>query len=230
MQLVIGNKNYSSWSMRPWVLMKQLGLHFEEVKLRFDFTPNSPFRRAVAHHSPAGQVPILLDDNFAVWDSLAIIEYLHEKFPARGIWPEDIQARARARCNVAEMHAGFGALRSHCPMNIEARLPAVGAKVWAEQPGVRATVERIEVMWLQALADSGGPFLYGSFGAVDAMYAPVCMRFISYGLPLQPHVKAYVERVAAAPGVAAWIKDALAEHDYIAEDEPYRNPDRSLRG
>jgi glutathione S-transferase len=229
MQLVIGNKNYSSWSMRPWVLMKQLGLHFEEVKLRLDFSPGSTFRHAVAHHSPAGRVPILLDDNFAVWDSLAIVEYLHEKFPGRQIWPEDIQQRARARSIVAEMHSGFGALRSQCPMNIEAKLVAVGARLWAEQPALRADVERIEVMWLQALADSGGPFLYGDFSAVDAMYAPVCMRFISYGLPLQPHVKSYVDRVAAAPGVAAWIQGALAEHDFIAEDEPYRNADRSLR-
>lgn len=229
MQLVIGNKNYSSWSMRPWVLMKQLGLHFEEVKVRFDFGPGSHFRRTVAHHTPAGKVPVLLDDNFAVWDSLAIIEYLNEKFPARKIWPEDIQARARARCLAAEIHAGFAALRNHCPMNIEARLPAAGAKVWAEQAGVRADVERIEVMWLEALAASGGPFLYGEFGAVDAMYAPVCMRLRGYALPMSPHVRSYVERIAAAPGVAAWIHGALAEHDYVPEDEPYRNPDRSLR-
>ncbi len=229
MQLVIGNKNYSSWSMRPWVLMKQLGLHFEEVKLRFDFGPGSHFRRAVAHHSPAGKVPVLLDDSFAVWDSLAIMEYLNEKFPARNIWPDDIQARARARCLAAEMHAGFGALRSHCPMNIEAQLPAAGARLWAEQTGLRADVERIEVMWLEALAASGGPFLYGEFGAVDAMYAPVCMRLRGYALPMSPHVRSYVERVAAAPGVAAWIKDALTEHDYVPEDEPYRNPDRTLR-
>jgi glutathione S-transferase len=229
MQLVIGNKNYSSWSMRPWVLMRQLGIHFEEIALRFDFSPGSHFRRTVAHHSPAGQVPILIDDEFSVWDSLAIIEYLHEKFPGRGIWPEDIRARARARCIVAEMHAGFSALRNACPMNIEADLKGVGAKIWAEQQAVRANVERIEVMWLEALAAHGGPFLFGGFGAADAFFTPVCMRFRTYGLPLQPHVKSYVDRIAAAPGVAAWIKLALAEHDYIVEDEPYRNPDRSLK-
>ena len=222
MQLVIGNKNYSSWSMRPWVLMRQLGLHFEEVKLRFDFGPHSAFRRAVAHYSPAGLVPVLLDDEFAVWDSLAIIEYLHDKFPGRGIWPDDIRKRARARCLAAEVHSGFGPLRSHCPMNIEVHLPEVGARLWAEQPTVRANVERIEVMWAQALLDSGGPFLFGEFGAVDAMYAPVCMRLRSYALPMSPSVKAYVERVVAAPGVAAWIADALAEHDFVEEDEPYR--------
>ena len=222
MQLLIGNKNYSSWSMRPWVLMRQLGIHFEEIKLRFDFTPGSAFNRTVARHSPAGLVPVLLDDEFSVWDSLAITEYLHEKFPGLRVWPDDIQERARARCLTAEIHAGFGALRSACPMNIELRSPAVGARLWAEQPALRANVERIEVMWLQALADSGGPFLFGAFGAADAMYAPVCMRFVSYGLPMSPHVQSYVERVSAAPGVAAWISGALAEHDFIAEDEPYR--------
>ena len=222
MQLVIGNKNYSSWSMRPWVLMRQLGLHFEEVKLRFDFGPHSAFRRAVAHYSPAGLVPVLLDDEFAVWDSLAIIEYLHDKFPGRGVWPDDMRKRARARCLAGEMHSGFGDLRKHCPMNIEAHLSEVGARLWAEQPALRANVERIEVMWAEALLDSGGPFLFGEFGAVDAMYAPVCMRFRSYALPMSPSVKAYVEHVAAAPGVAAWMADALAEHDFLAEDEPYR--------
>ena len=229
MQLVIGNKNYSSWSMRPWVLMKQLGLHFEEVKVRFDFGPGSHFHRAVSLHSPAGKVPVLLDDSFAVWYSLAIIEYLSEKFPGRGIWPEDIQTRARARCLASEIHAGFGALRNHCPMNIEANLSAVGARLWAEQAALRADVERIEVMWLEALAASGGPFLYGEFGAVDAMYAPVCMRLRGYALPMSPHVKSYVARVVAAPGVAAWVAGALTEHDYVPEDEPYRNPDRTPR-
>ena len=222
MQLVIGNKNYSSWSMRPWVLMRQLGLHFEEIKLRFDFTPHSAFRRALAHHSPAGLVPILLDDSFAVWDTLAIMEYLNEKFPTRGVWPEDIQQRARARCLAAEMHSGFGALRNHCPMNIEAQLADVGQRVWAEQAEVRANVERIEVMWLEALAASGGPFLFGEFSAVDAMYAPVAMRMRTYALPMSPHVASYVQRLAAAPGVAAWITDALAEKDFLDFDEPYR--------
>jgi glutathione S-transferase len=222
MQLLIGNKNYSSWSMRPWVLMRALGMHFEEVKLRLDMVPGSAFRRTVAHHSPAGKVPVLLDDNFAVWDSLAIIEYLHDKFPGRGVWPEPVQKRARARCLAAEMHAGFGALRQHCPMNIEAQLPEAGARVWAEQPGLRADVERIEVMWLQALADSGGPFLFGEFGAVDAMYAPVTRRFITYALPMSPNVQAYVERMSALPAIAAWVAEALTERDYIPEDEPYR--------
>ncbi len=222
MHLVIGNKNYSSWSMRPWVLMQQLGLHFEEVKLRFDFAPGSAFRRALAHYTPAGLVPVLLDDDFAVWDTLAIFEYLHDKFPGRGVWPEGMRQRARARSLAAEMHAGFGPLRSHCPMNIEASLPAIGQRVWAEQPAVRANVERIEVMWIEALTASGGPFLFGEFGAADAMYAPVVMRLLTYALPMSPTVAAYAERVRAAPGVAAWIHDALAEQDFLDFDEPYR--------
>ena len=222
MQLVIGNKNYSSWSMRPWVLMRQLGLHFEEVKLRFDFHEHSHFRREIAHYSPAGRVPVLLDDGFAVWDSLAIFEYLHDKFPGHGVWPDDIQARARARSLAAEMHAGFAALRQHCPMNIELSLPEAGAKAWAEQPALRNDALRIEVMWAEALAASGGPFLFGEFCAADAMYAPVCMRLRSYALPMPATTRGYVDRVAATPAVSAWIADALTEHDFVPEDEPYR--------
>ena len=197
MQLVIGNKNYSSWSMRPWVLMRQLGLAFDEVKLRFDFAPDSPFRRAVARFSPAGRVPVLVDEGFAVWDSLAIVEYLHERFPDRGVWPAAAQDRARARSLAAEMHAGFGALRSAFPMNIE-------------------------TMWAQALAASGGPFLFGAFSAADAFYAPVCMRLRTYALPLVESTRRYVDRVSSLPGVAAWIEDALAEQDFLDFDEPYR--------
>lgn len=222
MHLVIGNKNYSSWSMRPWVLMKQLGLHFEEVKLRLDLRPNSAFYRELAHFTPAGQVPVLLDDDFSVWETLAIIEYLHDKFPGRGVWPEDIRQRARARSLAAEMHAGFGALRSHCPMNIEALLPEVGQRVWADEPKVRANVERIEVAWVDALNASGGPFLFGDFCAVDAMYAPVATRLRTYALPMSPTVRAYVDRLLAAPGPAAWIADALKEKDFLDFDEPYR--------
>ncbi len=222
MQLVIGNKNYSSWSMRPWVLMRQLGLHFEEVKLRLDFDPHSAFKRTLAHYSPAGLVPVLLDDDFAVWDTLAIMEYLHDKFPGRGVWPEGMRQRARARSLAAEMHAGFSALRSHCPMNIEAELAEAGRRVWSEQAAVRANVERIEVAWVDALNASGGPFLFGEFGAVDAMYAPVCMRLLTYGLPMSPTVAAYVKHVRETPAVKAWVADALEENDWLAEDEPYR--------
>ena len=222
MQLIIGNKNYSSWSMRPWVLMRQLGIPFEEVKLRFDFAPHSPFRKEVARFSPAGQVPILLDDDFSVWDSMAIVEYLHDKFPGKGVWPADMRERARARSLCAEMHAGFRALRTHAPMNIEAALPAVGERIWHEQPALRDDVMRIETAWLDALAASGGPFLFGAFSAADAMYAPVCMRLRTYRLPMTPHAWDYVGRVALAPGVKAWIADALEEGDFLDFEEPYR--------
>jgi glutathione S-transferase len=222
LQLVIGNKNYSSWSMRPWVLMSQLGIPFEELKLRFDFSDNSPFRQAVARFSPAGFVPVLVDDGFTVWDTLAIAEYLHDRFPAAGIWPQDPRQRARARSVAAEMHSGFGALRSHCPMNIEAALPEVGARVWAEQDGVRRNVTRLEALWADALAASGGPFLFGPFSAADAFFAPVCMRLKSYALPISAAAQAYLARVSAAPGVARWIEDALAEQDFLDFEEPYR--------
>jgi len=223
LQLLIGNKNYSSWSMRPWVLMRQLGLPFEEAKLRFDFTEGSAFRQAVARVSPAGTVPVLLEDGFAVWDTLAIVETLHELFPGRGVWPAAAHDRARARSLCAEMHAGFGALRSHCPMNIEASMPEVGAKVWAEQAAVRRDVARIEAMWAEALAHSGGPFLFGEFCAADAYYAPVVMRLRSYALPVSDATRAYMDSVIAAPGVAAWIADALAEADFLDFEEPYRS-------
>ncbi len=221
LQLVIGNKNYSSWSMRPWVLMKARGIAFTERKLRFDFSPGSAFYQALAPLTPTAKVPVLvLEDGFAVWDTLAIVETLAER--DAGIWPADARQRARARSLVAEMHSGFSALRSHCPMNIEAALPEVGAKVWAEQAAVRKDVARIEQAWGEALAGSGGPFLFGGFGAADAFFAPVCMRFATYALPLSDTTRAYVERVKASPAVAAWIADAQAEADYSAEDEPYR--------
>ena len=218
MQLVIGNKNYSSWSMRPWVLMKGLGLPFDELRLSFGIGFGEAFAAIVRPYSPAARVPVLIDDGFAVWDSLAIVEYLHEKFPDRGVWPREAKARARARSVCAEMHAGFAALRSACPMNIEATLPEAGARVWAEREPVRRDVARIEAIWGDALAASGGPFLFGAFGAADAYFAPVALRFRTYALPIAEATRAYGERLLAAPGPAAWIAEALAEHEFVAED------------
>jgi glutathione S-transferase len=221
--LYIGNKNYSSWSMRPWVLMKQAGLPFEERKVRFDaFEGDSQFKQAVLKINPAGRVPVLVDDGFAVWDSLAIVEYLAEKFPDRALWPREQRARARARSVCCEMHSGFTALRTHCGMNIEASLPAIGQQVWSEQPAVRTDVERIVQMWTELLAQSKGPMLFGEFSIADAFYVPVCMRLRTYALPVPAEVDAYVERVSALPAVKAWIADALAEQDFVPFDEPYR--------
>lgn len=223
LQLYIGNKNYSSWSMRPWVLMRQLGIAFTEMPLRFDFTEDSPFRQAVARVSPARRVPVLVDDGFSVWDTLAIAEYLHEKFAPLGVWPEGPRERARARSLCAEMHSGFGALRQHCPMNVEASLPEVGARLWAEHANVRADVARIEALWAEQLSASGGPMLFGSFSAADAFYAPVCSRLVTYALPLAPASRQYVQRVGELAGVQAWNGAARDEHDFLDFEEPYRS-------
>ncbi|NBS45492.1 MAG: glutathione S-transferase family protein [Betaproteobacteria bacterium] len=223
MQLYIGNKNYSSWSMRPWVLMRQAGIEFDEVMVRFDsFDAQSEFKRTLATLSPTGKVPLLVDDGLAVWDTLAIAEYLAERFPQLNLWPRDARQRARARSICAEMHSGFAALRSACPMNIEAVLPDIGALVWRDRPAVRADVERIVQMWRGLLQDHGGPMLFGDFSIADAYYAPVCMRFITYALPLPEDIQAYVQRVRALPGVQAWTSDALAEQDFLDFEEPYR--------
>ena len=223
MQLLIGNKNYSSWSMRPWVLMKQAGIAFDEVMLRFDsFGPDSAFKKAVLQHTPTGRVPVLVDEGFAVWDTLAIAETLAEKFPALQLWPADAQVRARARSVCAEMHSGFGALRNHFPMNIEASLPDVGQRVLAEQPAARADLARIVAMWSELLQAHGGPMLFGRFGITDAFFAPVVMRIVAYALPVPADVAAYVERVKALPAVAQWCREAREERDFVGFDEPYR--------
>ena len=222
MQLYIGNKNYSSWSMRPWLLMKTAGIAFEERKLRLDGAEGSPFKQALLALAPTGRVPLLVDDGFAVWDSLAIAEYLADRFPERRIWPADRLHRARARSVCAEMHSGFGDLRQAFPMNIEAALPDDGARALAAQPGVARDLARIDALWREALAASGGPFLFGEFSAADAFFAPVCSRCATYALPLGDEAAAYAERVRALPAFAEWADAARAEHDWIAEDEPYR--------
>ncbi|HEX5388990.1 MAG TPA: glutathione S-transferase family protein [Burkholderiaceae bacterium] len=223
LKLYIGNKNYSSWSMRPWVLMRQAGITFDEVMVRFDsFDADSDFKRALKDVNPVGKVPVLVDGDLAIWDTLAIAEYLAERFPDKALWPTDPKARARARSVCAEMHAGFTALRSACPMNIEASLPDVGALAWRDKPGVRADVARLEAMWTALLNTHGGPMLFGDFSIADAYFAPVCMRLRTYGLPVSSTVSAYVDRVVALSGVAAWISDALAEKDFLDFEEPYR--------
>lgn len=222
-QLYIGNKNYSSWSMRPWVLLTQAGIPFDEVMVRFDsLEAGSTFKNTIGRINPVGKVPVLVDDGFAVWDTLAIAEYLAERFPKHRLWPADPKARARARSVCAEMHSGFSALRSHCGMNIEASLPEIGRIVWRDQPGVRADLSRIETIWTELLAEHGGPMLFGAFSIADAYFAPVCSRIRTYALPVSPAVQAYVDRVHALPGVQAWVQQALAEHDFVDFDEPYR--------
>ena len=223
LKLYIGNKNYSSWSMRPWVLLTQAGIAFEEVKVRFDsFAAGSSFRQTVDAITPTGKVPVLLDGPLAVWDTLAIAEYLAEQFPERHLWPQDKAARARARSVCAEMHAGFTGLRSNCPMNIEASLPEVGALIWRDKPAVRSDVARLVAMWQGLLAAHGGPMLFGEFCIADAYFAPVCMRLKTYALPLPHDVAAYVDSVCALPAVKSWVEGALAEKDFLDFEEPYR--------
>jgi glutathione S-transferase len=223
LKLFIGNKNYSSWSMRPWVLLTQAGIPFEEVRVRFDsFDAGSQFKQTLAGLTPTGKVPILTDGELVIWDTLAIAEYLAEQFAEKQLWPGDKAARARARSLCAEMHAGFTALRSNCPQNIEAALPETGALIWRDKPAVRADVARLVAMWSELLAEHGGPLLFGRFTIVDAYFAPVCMRLKTYGLPVPAAITAYVERVAALPGVAAWITEARAEADFREFEEPYR--------
>lgn len=223
LKLYIGNKNYSSWSMRPWVLLTQAGIPFEEVMVRFDsFAAGSSFRQTVDAITPTGKVPVLVDEQLVVWDTLAIAEYLAEQFPEKHLWPQDRAARARARSVCTEMHAGFTGLRSNCPMNIEAALPEMGALIWRDKPAVRSDVARLVAMWQDLLAAHGGPMLFGEFCIADAYFAPVCMRLKTYALPLPQDLAAYVDRVCALPGVKAWVEGALAEKDFLDFEEPYR--------
>ncbi len=222
-QLYIGNKNYSSWSMRPWVLLRQAGIDFEEIKVRFDsFAAGSGFRSTMDAVTPVGKVPVLVHDGLVIWDTLAIAEYVAERFPDRQLWPADPKARARARSVCAEMHSGFAGLRSACPMNIDAQLPEVGALALRDKPAVRNDLARIVSMWSGLLAEHGGPMLFGAFSVADAYFAPVVMRLKTYALPVPADVQAYMDRVCALPGVKAWIDGALAEKDFIDFEEPFR--------
>jgi glutathione S-transferase len=224
LKLYIGNKNYSSWSMRPWVLMTNAGIVFEEALLRFDsMNEGSEFKTAISKLSPVGKVPLLVDDGLVIWDTLAIAEYLAEKYPEKSLWPTERTSRARARSICAEMHSGFSALRNACMMNIEASLPEVGALVLRDNAPVRADVQRIESMWSGLFEEHSGPFLFGkNFTIADAYYAPVCMRFKTYSLSQSGEINAYIERVCKSPGVAQWIAAALIEHDFLDFEEPHR--------
>ena len=221
--LYIGNKNYSSWSMRPAVLLDAFGLEYTECKLEFDdFSADGKFKQSIGKISVAGKVPVLVDGDTTVWDSLAIAEYLAETFPEKAMWPLDKTARAHARAITAEMHSGFQALRSTCPMNIEANLTEVGQTLWQDNEGLRADVQYLEKAWGALLAD-GRDFLFGAFSIADAYYAPVVMRLKTYGLPVNERIQAYMERIIAHPAVEKWVEAALKEELYVPIDEPYRS-------
>jgi len=223
MKLYIANKNYSSWSMRPGVLLKQAGIAHEEVMVRFDgFDAQSKFKQALKDLNPVGKVPVLVDGDVTVWDTLAIAEYVAEKFPEKHLWPQAVAHRAHARSICAEMHSGFMGIRSACPMNIDAYLPEIGALAMRDKEALRNDLKRIDSMFSSLLKQHKGPMLFGEFSIPDAYFSPVVMRIKTYALPVSAETQAYINRLCAMPGVKAWIDDALAEKDFIDFEEPFR--------
>jgi glutathione S-transferase len=217
--LVIANKNYSSWSMRAWVLMRALEVPFRERQLKFE---SEDWRENIERFSPSRLVPVLWEGEpgagFPTWDTLAIAERLHELFPERGVWPRDARARARARALCAEMHAGFRALRGAMPMNLRGRYPGKGMN-----PEVAKDIARASALWAETRAEfgRGGPYLFGAFSAADAFYAPVATRFVTYGVELDGVAKAFQQALLEVPAVRAWIADGIKETEFFAPDEPY---------
>jgi glutathione S-transferase len=215
LRLVIANKNYSSWSMRPWVALTQAGVPFEEVALKFN---DDVSVRGIEGLSPTGKVPVLWIDNEPVWDSLAIMETVAEMFPAKSLWPTQPAARAHARAICAEMHSGFGNLRGNMPMNIRSSHPGKG-----RSPAVEKDIARVVQIWktCRARFGTGGDLLFGNFTLADAMYAPVVMRFRTYGVDLAPVARKYADAVHDLKAVKAWCAGALAETEFVPADEPY---------
>jgi glutathione S-transferase len=214
--LVIGNKNYSSWSLRPWLLLAQFGVPFEEVRLLLD-TPE--FQEVVARWAPNRRVPALHDDGLVIWDSLAICEYVNERYLDGRGWPADVAARAHARSAAAEMHSGFMALRKQLPMNMR-RTP--DAYRW--DAAADADIARIQAMWraLRTQHGAGGSFLCGRFSIVDAMFAPVVSRFLSYGVPMDDEARAFADAIQSLEGWKAWRAAGDVEVEYLEDTEKFR--------
>lgn len=210
--LVIGTKNYSSWSLRPWILLRKLGIPFREVVLDFD---DPAFHEEVARHSPSRRVPVLIDGDVRVWESIAICEYASEKAAGRG-WPEDAAARAHARAISAEMHAGFAALRRQCPMNARAR----GRRV-PSTPELEADLRRIDALWTECRRRhaAAGPWLFGRYSVADAMFAPVALRCLTYGLPLGEEARGYLDAALADGDLREWIRAAEADTHVVPHEE-----------
>ena len=213
LKLIIGNKNYSSWSFRPWIAMKAAGIAFEETVISLDA---EDFKAHVAPVSGTGKVPVLIDSDVRVWESLAILEYLAEKFPNAGLWPADAVARAHARAIANEMHAGFLPLRRLLPMNMWR--PVIKRDL---TPEAAANVARIEAIWNECRTHfgKGGPFLFGRFGAADAMYAPVVARLHTYAVAVGASTRAYMDAVMALPAWREWYEAAVKEPWVLAADE-----------
>jgi glutathione S-transferase len=214
MKLVIGNKNYSSWSMRPWLALRAKDIPFEEVFIPL-YTGEADKQR-ILDLSGAGKVPILVDGAVTIWDSLAIVEYVAERFPDKWLWPEDPAHRAHARSISAEMHSGFAALRNECGMNLHRPIRAI-----ALSNDARTNISRIQEIWTECRARYGtsGPFLFGAFSAADAMFAPVVHRFRTYAIAVSPKVQAYMDTMSALPAFREWTEAALAETFVIEKFE-----------
>ena len=207
LKLAIGNKNYSSWSMRPWLALRANDIPFEETVIPL-YTDDPADKARIVGFSRAGKVPVLVDGDITVWDSLAIVEYLAERFPEKKLWPDDVAARAHARAISAEMHSGFMALRNECGMNLHRPTGAVVLSADA-----KANIARVQEIWQDCRDRHGakGPFLFGRFGAADAMFAPVVHRFRTYAVEVTPQTRAYMDTMMALPAFQEWTRDALAE-------------------
>lgn len=212
MELIIGNKNYSSWSLRGWLMLKAFGLPFTETRLALF---EKEFYSTLATYSPAGKVPVLIDNDITVWDSLAICEYISEVHLANKGWPADVADRALARAVSCEMHSGFFGLRHELPMNCRAK------RLITPTEAALKDIARIDAIWTELLQKNAtnGPWLFGEFSIADVMYAPVALRFDTYNTEVSAHSRAYVETVLAHPAVQAWVADAKQEPETIEEEE-----------
>jgi glutathione S-transferase len=211
MKLIIANRNYSSWSLRPWLVLKHFGIPFDEEQVLLN---GDGWKEIIRKKSPSGKVPVLLDGEATVHESIAIIEYLHDKYPAKGIWPSNRIERALARSVAAEMHGGFGALRNAAPMNLRASHPGR-----INFDDVAADLRRIEQIWGDLSQRSGGPFLFGNFSGVDAMYAPVASRIRTYALPVSDAAQDYVDAIYDLPAFKEWLAAAKQEPWVVEHDE-----------
>lgn len=221
LELYIANKNYSSWSMRPWLVLKAFEIPFQEHMIYFDRERSiGAFKQKLLSISDNAKVPILYDQEVKVWDSLAICEYLAEQYPEYALWPKDKAQRARARSISAEMHSGFSQLRTLCGMNIRAQLAEVGQRLWAEDSELRQDVARIEQIWAERPDPDG--FLCGTFSIADAFYAPVVMRFKTYALPVSASSQRYMQSMLQHPAVQAWVEAAMVEGRWVNYLEAYQ--------
>lgn len=219
-KLIIGNKNYSSWSLRAWLFLTESGLPFEEIRLPLFTEAWSQ----ISQYTPAKRVPVLLDGDIRVWDSSAIWGYVRSQHPSAIGWPTDPQAQAIARSITAEMHSGFFGIREQLPQNIRARIPLERSALAA---ATQQEIDRVEQMWAEAYDTYGGPWLLGDFSLADVAYAPVALRFVTYQIPLLPGAQTFVDAVQALPSIQAWASDSAAESEVISVIDQLHTPGES---